>query len=41
MVRLHHGLEEHQKVQVRAGEINFVQHVAEIISLASAEAECK
>jgi uncharacterized protein (DUF924 family) len=33
---LEHGFEQHEKVEVDSREIDFVQHVAEIISLASA-----
>jgi hypothetical protein len=30
-----HGLEQHQQVEVDPGEISFVQHIAEIVSLDS------
>ena len=33
-------LEQHQQVQVGAGEINLIQHIAEIISLDSARSNC-
>ena len=35
-----HRLEEDQKVEVGSGEINFIQHIAEIISLDSVGPNC-
>jgi ketosteroid isomerase-like protein len=35
MAFLQHGLEEDQQVEIGAGEIDFIQHIAEIISLDS------
>jgi hypothetical protein len=32
----HHRLEEDEEVQVGAGEVNFLQHVAEFVSLDAA-----
>jgi deoxyribose-phosphate aldolase len=36
MTLLQHDLEQHEEVEVGAREINFVRHVAEILSLDSA-----
>jgi ketosteroid isomerase-like protein len=35
-----HCLEQHQEIQVGAGKINFIQHMAEIISLDSVSLKC-
>jgi hypothetical protein len=35
-----HDLEENEEVEVRAGEVNSVQHISEIISLDSAPLKC-
>ena len=40
MTFVHHRLEKDEEVQVGAREINFVQHIGEIISLDSSGGQC-
>jgi hypothetical protein len=40
MALFQHGLEQHQKIEIGPGEVNFIQHILEIISLESSPPNC-